>query len=55
MIRKGLSFTVQLRGRQVRQRSVAASDMERFHRRPLELRHDIGKRIRSFGLVGRPT
>ena len=33
-----LSFTVQLNGRRVRQRKVAAPDLKPYHPRPLELR-----------------
>jgi len=38
VVRAGLSFTVRLNGRQVRQRTVAASDMKPFYSRPLDLR-----------------
>lgn len=39
VVREGLSFTVRLHGRQIRQRSVAASDIKPFHVRPPHLRH----------------
>lgn len=38
VVRVGLSFTVRLHGRHVRQRTVAASDIKRFYSRPLDLR-----------------
>ncbi|CAB1113987.1 unnamed protein product [Ectocarpus sp. CCAP 1310/34] len=38
VVRMGLSFTVRLHGRQVRQRTVVASDMKQFYSRPLDLR-----------------
>ena len=41
VIRQGLSFTVRLKGRQIRQRSVAASDIKPFHVRPEHLRHSF--------------
>eukprot|EP00752_Nemacystus_decipiens_P018499 g16585.t1 len=37
VVRAGLSFTVRLNGRQVRHRTVAASDMKLFHSRPKDL------------------
>lgn len=39
VVRDHLSFTVQLNGRRIRQRKVAATDMKPFHQRPTELRH----------------
>lgn len=39
VVRAGLSFTIRLNGRHIRQRMVAATDMKTFHRRPLGLRH----------------
>ena len=38
VVTTGLSFTVRLHGRHVRQRTVAASDIKPFYSRPLDLR-----------------
>lgn len=38
-IRQGLSFTIRPNGRQLRQRSLTASDIKPFHFRPAELQH----------------
>ena len=41
MVREGLRFTVRLHGRQVRQRTVPATEMKPFHSRSKEIRHDF--------------
>ena len=38
VVREGLSFTVKLNGRQVRQRTVVASDIKPFYSRPFHVR-----------------
>ena len=38
VVREGLSFTVRLNGRHLRQRTVVASDIKPFYSRPLDLR-----------------
>ena len=48
VVRAGLSFTVRLHGRHVRQRTVVASDMKQFYSRPVELRHPFEDEFAHF-------
>ena len=41
VVREGLSFSVRLHGRQVRQRTVSATEMRPFHSRPKEIRNEF--------------
>ena len=48
VVRAGLSFTVRLNGRHIRQRTVVASDIKPFYSRPLHLRHPFEDEFSHF-------
>lgn len=48
IVRPGLSFSVRLNGRRVRQRTVAASDIKPFHPRPPGLQHAFEDEFAHF-------
>ena len=47
-MREGLSFSVRLHGRQVRQRTVSATEMKPFHARPKGIRHEFEDEFAQF-------
>lgn len=48
VVREGLSFTVRLHGRQIPQRTVAATDFKPFHSRPSDIHHPFEDEFGQF-------